>query len=420
MKRGRVHCGLAILTLLTLAFSTNAQAATEIVYWDLIKPGDGTPRGNALGKNIERFHAKYPDIRVKVETVPPTSIEPNLIQGAAAGSTPDVIRIFISNLPLHISAGSIQPLDKFAEKMDKTDWLLPWQSTLVTDGKKYALPYEYRFFGLLYRKDILQKAGVKVPTTWDEVCSAGGKINSPQVMGYGMGLSKANNAYYLLEWVEVMFAEAGGQIFGADGKIDPNNPAGLKFFHTIRDLAGKCGASGKAVVEFTYNHVDEGLKAGTIAMAGLGTYRLPGIRTGGAGENADWAPVPTYEKGKPAPAMVTGWTLTMGKHAKNPDAAWKFMEFMTSPETQVVIAQGGESPTRKSPYNDPWFKTPGGKLLAAWGDYMSKSGRTNQYPTTWFDFGQILAESTQSIVLQGITPEKAWASLAERYNSLRK
>lgn len=48
-------------------------AATEIVYWDFIKPGDGTPRGNALAKNVERFHAKYPDIRVKVEVVPPSS-----------------------------------------------------------------------------------------------------------------------------------------------------------------------------------------------------------------------------------------------------------------------------------------------------------------------------------------------------------
>jgi len=59
------------LVILGLVIPVVVSAATEIVYWDFIKPGDGSPRGNALAKNVERFHAKYPDIRVKVEVIPP-------------------------------------------------------------------------------------------------------------------------------------------------------------------------------------------------------------------------------------------------------------------------------------------------------------------------------------------------------------
>jgi multiple sugar transport system substrate-binding protein len=405
----------AFLLALALGVPVAAQAATEIVYWDFIKPGDGTPRGDALAKNVERFHQKHPDVRVKVEVVPPSSIEPNLIQGAAAGSTPDVVRIYNYFLPLHVSAGSVQPLDRFAAGIDKNDWLLPWTST-VFDGKKFALPYEYRFFALLYRKDILDRTGVAVPTTWDEVCQSAGKINSPQVMGYAFGLSQANSAYALLEWSENMVAAAGGQLFDERGRAIFNNAAGLRFFRTIADLVGRCKASGRAVVEFTYNHMDEGLKAGTIAMAGLGTHRYLAIRTGGAKDNLQWAPPPSFEKGKAAPVHVNGWTLAMGKHSKQPEAAWKFIEFMTAPETQVIVAQAGEMPTRKSTYNDAWFRQPEARFMVEWSQYVSRNGRTGRYPPGWFDFGQILAEGTQSIVLRGVAPDRALADVVERYN----
>jgi ABC-type glycerol-3-phosphate transport system substrate-binding protein len=235
-------------------------------------------------------------------------------------------------------------------------------------------------------------------------------------MGYGFGLSQANSAYAALEWTENMVAAAGGQLFDERGRAVFNNAAGRRFFQTIADLVGKCKASGQAVVEFTYNHMDEGLKAGTIAMASLGTHRYLAIRAGGAGDNLRWAPPPSFEKGKVAPVHVNGWTLVMGKHAKHPEAAWKFMEFMTSPETQVVVAQAGEMPTRKSTYQDAWFKKPESRFMVEWSEYIAKNGRSGRYPVGWFDFGQILAEGTQSIVLRNTAPEKALADVVEKYN----
>ncbi len=404
-------CGVVVLWLMTPSI---ASAATEIVFWNNFQV-DKSPRGQALARNVERFQAKHPDIRVRVEVAPFATVDANLIQGAAAGSTADVVKIYNIALPLHVSAGSIQPLDKYAEKTDKTDWLLPWSST-VFDGKKYALPYEYRFFALLYRKDILDKAGMRVPTTWDEVCQAAGKINSPQVMGYAFGLSQAQATSVLLEWADDMVLSAGGKWFDEKGRAIPNNLAAVKFFQTIADLVGKCRASGQAVVGFTYETIHQGLAAGTIAMAGLGTHRYVAIRAAGAKENLLWAPPPSYEKGKPAPVHVLGWTLVMGKHTKQPEAAWKFMEFMTSPEAQVLVAQGGEMPTRKSTYKDAWFKSPEAKFMAEWSEYIAQNGRPGHYPAGWLNFGQILAEETQAIVLKGVAPEQALANVVEKYN----
>ena len=41
---------------------------------------------------------------------------------------------------------------------------------------------------LLYRKSLLQQAGVTPPKTWDEVCTAGGKLNKGNVVGYALPL----------------------------------------------------------------------------------------------------------------------------------------------------------------------------------------------------------------------------------------
>ncbi|AMJ61562.1 ABC transporter substrate-binding protein [Bosea sp. PAMC 26642] len=398
-----------------LVAPTMASAQTEIVYWDFIKPGDGSPRGDALARNVEAFQKKYPEIKVKVEVIPPPMIDPNLIQGAAANKTADVLRIDIKYLAKHAQAGSIQPLDKFAGAIDKSDWLLPWDATAI-DGKKYGMPYEHRFFALLYRKDILDKAGVTVPMTWDEVCAGAGKINATSVMGYGFGLAQSDNANALLEWVENMIPTGGGKIFDDKGKAVFDDASGKKFFQLIADLTGKCKASSKAVAEFNYNSLTEGLTSGTVAMANLGTHRYLAIRAAGAKDNLAWAPPPSFEPGKPAPVNVTGWNLVMGKAAKNPEAAWKFIEFMTSAEAQLNLAKGGELPSRKSTYADPWFKTPESQFMLGWSDYIAKNGRVGTYPAGWSSFGQILAEATQSIVLQGATPEKALIQAVTTYN----
>lgn len=413
MRIGRL--GVLVFAVLGVLSGSIASAGTEIVYWGTKKPGDGTPIGNALARNLERFHAKYPDIRVNAEVVPFALLDSQLIQGTAAGSTPDVARIYNYFLPMHVSARSIQPLDGFAERTDKADWLLPWKSTLI-EGKKYGLPYEHRFFAMLYRKDILDRAGVQVPTTWDEMCTAAGKINSPQVMGYGFGLSQGESAAALLEWAENMVLAAGGRLLDEKGRAAPNNPAVLRFLQTIADLAGRCKASGRAVAGFTYESLHRGLASGTVAMAGLGTHRYVGIRAAGAKDNLEWAPLPSFEIGKRAQVRTLGFYLAMGRHAKHPEAAWKFIEFMTSREAQVTIAQSGEMPTRKSTYDDPWFKEPAAKVMSQWSDYIVRNGSADTYPKGWLTFGQTLAEQTQSIVLTGLPPQKAWANVVEKWN----
>jgi multiple sugar transport system substrate-binding protein len=410
--------GLAILCLLLPAIGS---AATEITYWDQIRPGDGSPRGTALAKILERFQAKNPDIRLKVEVMPAPLIQANLIQSATVGSGPDVSQVNYHQLRTIATAGALQPLDDFATSADKSGWLIPWNIGLTfINGKKYALPYGYRLSALLYRKDVLDRYGVQVPTTWDEVCTAGGKINSPQVMGFGFGLNPSDDAAMLMELTEDVLLAAGSEMFDEQERLMFNNAAGVKVFQLIADLVGRCKASGPQVVELGYATVDEGLKAGTIAMATMGTHRFTSIRAGGARENLQWAPPPSFEEGKLAATPVMSWVVAMGKFTTHPKEAWRLMQYLTSPEAQVFLAQAAEIPTRKSTLQDPWFNTPEAKNMVGWSEYLEKYGRSISYPKTWPPFTQIFATEAQAVVLKGEAPADALRNVVEKYNKLRE
>jgi multiple sugar transport system substrate-binding protein len=393
-----------------------AKAATEIVYWDFIQPGDKSPRGEALKRNIEAFQAKYPDIKVKVEVLAPALIDSHLIQGASAGRSPDVVRVLGNYLARHVAAGSIQPLDKYVSNVDKADWVTPWDGTILS-GKKFALPLEQRFTTLMYRKDVLAKNGVSVPKTWDEVCASGGKINASNVMGYGLGLSQSDSANILLELTENVVLDAGTKLFDDSGKAIFDNEAGLKFFKLVNRLVKDCKATTPAIVEITSNSLGEGLAAGTIAMAQHGTHRFKAFQAQGAGDNLGWAPPPSFTAGKEPRVHAFGWTLTMGAHTKNADAAWKFIEFMTSPEAQLNVAMGGELPVRRSVYKDPWFQKPEATFIREAAEYLQKNGVANKYPENWFNFGQILSQNMQAMILRGVTPEQALKNTVATYNA---
>jgi ABC-type glycerol-3-phosphate transport system substrate-binding protein len=398
-----------------VAFSGAAFAETTITYWDFVKPGDG-PRGIGLKAVIDGFEAENPDIKVNVEIVAPSMIDPNLIQGAAAGVTPDVIKVHQYKLAMDVDAGALLPLDELAAKMDKTDWLLPWDSTKIGD-KKYDIPYVYRFNTLQYRKDLLDAAGVGIPTTWDEMCESASKINSGKVLGFSMGLLRAGGAFSVSEWFENDMLAAGAPIFDEKGRAAFNTEAGLKPFETVKRLMD-CGASSKAIVDQAYNELTDGMASGTIAMVSLGTHRYETIRSRGAGDNLGWSHPMSYKKGEIPPIALVGYSLAVGVHSKNPEAAFKFIEYMTRPASQEIMAKAGELPTRKSAYDLPYFSTPEAATAVAWSKFIAEHGVVKSYPVEWSDFALLLSDAMQSIVLQGVAPAEARDKLIEQYNTL--
>jgi len=416
-RRRFVKMGAAVLGTALLPVKARAATPVTLTYLDFVTPNDGSPRGNALARMLKAFAEAYPNTKIELQNVPSTEIPQQLLKSAAAGKSPDVAKVHIPDVSAQVAAGTIIPLDSYVSGWDKSDWLVDWSSTMV-GGKKVAIPWDYRPDVLLYRKKILADHGAAVPTTWAEVLAGAKKIGGENPMGYAVGLSKNDNGDCLAECFSSGMISAGGQLFNADGTAAINSEPGIMMFQFINDLFAQGGTS-QAAVNFTYFSTGDGLTAGTIAMAMLGSQRVAQVASGGAKDDVGFTAAPGWGPTKPGQSNALSQTLVVAKSCQHTEEAMQFIEFMTGSKTAVDKAQGGEVPPRKSSYSDPYFSTPAAANVTMFKEILvAHPGHTNSYPVKYWDLKQALAEAAQTMVLQKQSPKTVLDAAAKKYNAV--
>ncbi len=206
------------------------------------------------------------------------------------------------------------------------------------DGKWVGLPFDIPIFITMYRKDILEKHGIKPPTTMDEFTAAVKQITEAEKANgiFGTGLQAKSGHYSLnCDWTQVVWNE-GGSIFGADKKFKGNDEAGVR---------GPAGLSGMAQERPAAIHrldlgrpgLDDGCRPGC-ARHQWAEY-MPGMDAEGSKVAGLWEPMrpitgkalrPVAEAGFgeiPHNGHQGGSILGLSKYSKNVDAAWLFMQW---------------------------------------------------------------------------------------------
>lgn len=375
----RASAAALVAGLMVVGLSAAHAQEVTIRYWSFLDPNASNPRSKAQTQMIEAFEQKNPGVKVAVEVVHWSKIVPMLITAVGAGNAPDVALIHSSRMTKVIEAGSVIPLDKFADGMsdaDKNDFLLPFKD-YYEQNHLYSLPAEHRVESvLMYRKDYLKQVGWDhPPQTWDEVIKVGKALTNGNRWGFVWPLSRKDSAA-LVKVLQTLYWSEGGSFFNEDGTAAINSPAGIKIGKMIASLAREYKIMPTNAVG-----VEEGrtmAKSGAVALYVDGSQVFSTIKSGaGVGDNLSSAPLPRFDASKPAPlAIVAGQTLAIAKTSKHPDVAWKFIAYMVSPEAQAVSGKvGGNLPVRKSAFNDPWFKTDIAHELVAWRDYVLAGAR---------------------------------------------
>jgi multiple sugar transport system substrate-binding protein len=400
---------------------TPARAETvTISYLTFLNPREKGPRQEGTLALLKDFEAKNPSIKVDVRIIPWAQIDRQFIIEAAAGKEADVARLNLEWMHKHAEAESTMPLDEFVRGWgpdQRKDWLFPWDAT-VFGGKKVAIPLEHRVQVLYYRRDLLEKAGLKLPTTWTQLAEACKALTSDRLAGFMVGLSKKDNASNLTQWLVPAMWSMGGSLWDAKGRAAFNTEAGVRAFQFLADLVGKHGMP-KSTINMGSEDLTLAMKAGTLAMSCMGSHRVGTVRTGkGIGDNLLTAPLPYPDGTKPA-AYVTGWALCMGRNTKRKAEAWKLMEHHLSAESQVTYAKiSGEMPSRKSAFKDPFFQSPEGKEMHGWADYISADSQGYALPPKFLELGDILAVAASRAVVEGVPVKKALQEAETEYNRI--
>ncbi len=171
-----------------------------------------------IDKAIAEFEKAYPNIKIKWDNVGNGTAEYNkLITALQAGSgAPDVAQIEFQALPTFINSGGVVDLSKLGVGQIK-DKFVPWTWGQVSRGNSvYAIPQDTGPLAFAYRKDIYDKYGLKVPTTWKEFAADAKKLhdatNGKVFMTNFDGVGSGNGSYLLgLVWGD------GGRIWNLNG-----------------------------------------------------------------------------------------------------------------------------------------------------------------------------------------------------------
>ena len=329
--RSRVSHAVAVLMLGLAVFAAGCgggddesasedtgTASGEITVWAM------GAEGEKLDVLAKEFVQKNPEITVKVTPIAWDVAHDKLLTSVAGNQTPDVSQMGTTWMGEFAKTGA---LEEVPESIDQDAFFESALSTAVVDDKTYGVPWYVETRLLYYRTDIAEKAGItSPPTSWDELKAMAEAMQQKGGAKYGISLSP-NNWQELLPFVW----QNGGDVISDDGEFtfdSPENVEAIEFYQSFF----KDGLTAASVPEGF--DITPAFVQGTHPMFFSGPWHMSLIEEVGAAEiEGKWAVAPMPEQ-ESATSFIGGSDLVVFKNGDNKDAAWKFVEYLSTPAVQ--------------------------------------------------------------------------------------
>jgi multiple sugar transport system substrate-binding protein len=240
--------------------------------------------------------------------------------------------------------------DRFPES-ERSKIVAGGLKTTEYDGRYYGVPWILDTKYFFYNKKMLGEAGVNPPPdTWDGVVEAARALKSKGVVEYPLIWSWAQAEAIICDYAQLLGAY-GGQFFDENGKSTFNTGGGLQALEFMRMTLDE-KLSNPASTETLEDDARKVISQGEAAMALNWTYMFALANDPKESQVAgqiDIAHTPKGPAGAPGVNGSMGMAITSG--SQNQDAAWKYIQFMTSQKIQNQYAKLS-LPIWKSSYDD--------------------------------------------------------------------
>ena len=247
-------------------------------------------------------------------------------------------------------AGFITPVDPMvSESYDLNDFLRIARSIGTLRGRLYGIPVMIEDRMLVYRKDLLEATGMKVPTTVEEMTRVAQAMNAPAKNQYGFSQRTRSGLSIAYDWIGWLYS-FGGKIY--DDKYNtqlasPEAAAALEAFIKINQyrLPRPTGAMAKS--SRSCRPASPPWPMNSMVMTPLLEDKTATQFAGKFG----YAVAPAGPKA-PRP-MTSSHLLSISSLSKKRDEAWRFIEWMTAKKNNRPWIFAGGSAFRGSMYTDP-------------------------------------------------------------------
>ena len=303
------------------------------------------------------FHARHPEVRVRVQQLPWTAAHEKLLTAYAGDALPDLCQLGNTWLPEFSALDALEPLDErmAGAGIPRDDYFAGILDTnlMPTEGgasRLLGLPWYVDTRLIFYRTDLLRAAGhAGPPQTWSDWRAAMHDIlhvTAGRTYGALLPLNEPDPLFALsLQQGPVLRDDDTRGAFS-----QPPFRRALSFYASLfRDgLAPRMASTQVANV---WDEFARGLFAFYVTGPwNIGEFRrrLPADRQG------DWAAAPLPGPEGPGVSTAGGSSLVIFRSSRRKDAAWKLIRFLSEPETmQRFHALTGDLPPRRSAWRAP-------------------------------------------------------------------
>jgi multiple sugar transport system substrate-binding protein len=404
--------GVGVLLVILLS-SVSAASPVTIRFITL-----GGVQNDILNEMVKTFEEENPGIRVKWENWPYVEAYNKYITTVKGGSPPDCGYTYDHMLPELVERGAIVPVEDYISEDLKKDYYEAVLERARYKGELWALPAWYSTNLITYRKDILDKHNLKVPTTPEEALALAKALHNPPEL-YGASFPAGSTPNSPIRWFSTQLWGRGGEFLTKDGtKAVFNSKAGIEALEYLMALEPYYQpgylSHGEHELARIYN-------SGKVAWM---QWSMGGAVLSPKEDHPDWEFVSAY------PSTPQKVSLGIEDHyvifkttPERQEAAYKWLEFTQRPEyTEHSNIDMGFLPTKRSAaeyyMSTDFFKNhPERDNIEA---YIGAAEYVKWHPFSpkWNEIGTELQEAIQLALTGKLTAEEALNQAASKANEI--
>jgi multiple sugar transport system substrate-binding protein len=289
-------------------------------------------------KNMtEQFQKQNPGIKVNLTFVAYEALHDKIVAAAPAGTYDTVLVDVIWPAEFASKKMIVDITDRFPES-ERSRIFAGALKTTEYDGRYYGVPWILDTKYFFYNKKMLGEAGVSPPDTWDGVVEAAQALKSKGVVEYPLIWSWAQAEALICDYATLLGAY-GGKFFNESGEPAFNSGGGLEALEFMRMTLDE-KLSNPASTESLEEDVRRIISQGEAAMALNWTYMFALANDPNESQVAGQIDIAHTPKGPAgAPGVNGSMGIAISNGSQNQDAAWKYIQFMTSQKIQNQYAK---------------------------------------------------------------------------------
>jgi sorbitol/mannitol transport system substrate-binding protein len=295
-----------------------------------------------MQKLTDDFKTKNPGIDLEWVTLEENVLRQKVTTDIATkGGQYDVLTIGTYEVPIWAKQGWLLPLDNLGSNYDVDDLLPAIRSGLTTDGKLYAAPFYGESSMVMYRKDLFDKAGLKMPDapTWTFIADAAKKLTDKDKEVYGICLRGKAGWGENMAFLTAMSNSFGARWFDEKWKPQFDQPEWKKTLDTYVKMMKEDGPPGASSNGFNENlALFQTGKCGMWIDATVAASFVSDPKQSKVADQVGFALAPDNGLGKRG-NWLWAWNLAIPAGSKKTEAAEKFIAWATSKDYTNLVAQ---------------------------------------------------------------------------------